>query len=213
MSHWNFCQHFWVLIIHLVPLQELELRWMLWERLQREHALNNVCNQTNGWARHHRRGDVETRTHKSRCGGTGVGFLSFIKRSVCQSHLVLSVNYHSLFFIIWVKTNIGCVFFPAALLYGWGYTQFVCCLLRSKTRRVSSRGSWSLAIREHLPLRMLCFRRVLWRWSFHQRPHGASPAFAEADQRLRSWELQTKPHQFQKNETRRSACLSPRSWM
>ncbi len=97
-----------------VPLQELELRRMLWECLQRDHALNNMCNQTNGWARHHGQCDVETRKHKSTFGGTDVSFLSFSKRSECQSYLVLSVHYHSLFFLVWVKTNIA-PFWPGRL--------------------------------------------------------------------------------------------------
>ncbi len=69
---------------NIVPFQELELRRTLWERLQRDHALNNVCNQTNGCARRHGQGDEETRKHKSMCGGTGISFLSFSKRSVCK---------------------------------------------------------------------------------------------------------------------------------
>ncbi len=48
-----------------------------------------------------------------------------------------------------------------------------------------------------------------WEGAFTSIPCGASSAFAEADQQLCSWELQTKPHQFQKNGTRRSACLPP----
>ncbi len=40
-----------------------------------------------------------------------------------------------------------------AQYYGWGYTQFVCCLLESRARRVSSRGSCLLC--ECLSLRML----------------------------------------------------------
>ncbi len=42
-----------------------------------------MCNQSNGRARRHGRGDVATRKLKSTCGGTGVSFLSFSKRSVC----------------------------------------------------------------------------------------------------------------------------------
>ncbi len=90
---------FWCLDMALVPLQEPELRQkMLWERLQRDHALNHMCNQFNGRARRHGRGDVTTRKLKSTCGGTGVSFLSFSKRCVCvssfsfcESYLVLSV--------------------------------------------------------------------------------------------------------------------------
>ncbi len=57
-----------------VPRGNEMLRQMLWESLQRDNALINVCNQTNGWARCHGQGDVETRKHKSMCGGTGVSF-------------------------------------------------------------------------------------------------------------------------------------------
>ncbi len=80
ISYYDQC---WKQLCCLIfPLQELELRRTLWERLQRDHALNHVCNQTNLWERRHRRGEVETRKHKSTCGGTGVSFLSFSKRSV-----------------------------------------------------------------------------------------------------------------------------------
>ncbi len=64
----------------------------LWECLQCDHALNHVCNQTNGWARHHGRGDVKTSKHKSTWGGTGLSFMSFSNRySVCVCRSVLWV--------------------------------------------------------------------------------------------------------------------------
>ncbi len=68
----------------------------------------------------------------------------------------------------------GCVLFPTTLLYGWRYTQFVCCLLGSKTRRVSSRGR---DLREHLSMRMLYFQKVLLRGSLHQRSSRCQPCF------------------------------------
>ncbi len=68
------------------------------ECLQRDHALNHMCNQSNRRARRHRRGDVVTRKLKSTCGGAGISFLSFSKLSVCvsvrcESYLVLSVKH------------------------------------------------------------------------------------------------------------------------
>ncbi len=94
--------------------------------------------------------------------------------TLCLSALlVLSVNYHMLFFLIRVKTNrwewavsqAVCSSYHASLWVGIRYTQFVCCLLGSKTRRVSSRGR---DLREHLSMRMLYFQRVLLRGSLHQ---------------------------------------------
>ncbi len=49
----------------VVPLQETRaVSKTLWERLQLDHALNHMCNQSNGRARRHRRGDVVTRKLK-----------------------------------------------------------------------------------------------------------------------------------------------------
>ncbi len=47
----------------------------LGECLQHDHALNHICNQSNGRASRHRRGGVMTRKLKSTCGGAGVSFL------------------------------------------------------------------------------------------------------------------------------------------
>ncbi len=63
----------------------------LWERLQRDHALSHMCKHTNGWARHHGRGDVETRKHKSTCGGTGVRFCHSATATLCVCHSLLWV--------------------------------------------------------------------------------------------------------------------------
>ncbi|KAI2644940.1 Transposon Ty3-G Gag-Pol polyprotein [Labeo rohita] len=58
--------------------QELELRHqMLGERLQREHALNHMCNQSNREARRHGRVTSRTRKLKSTCAGTGTQLHSF----------------------------------------------------------------------------------------------------------------------------------------
>ncbi|KAI2657541.1 hypothetical protein H4Q32_008891 [Labeo rohita] len=54
---------------------------MLGQCLQCDHALKHVCIQSNGKARHHRRGDVETRKLKSTCGACSRQLLSFSKRS------------------------------------------------------------------------------------------------------------------------------------
>lgn len=42
-------------VYNVVPFQKLEL----WECLQHDHALKQVCKQSNGEARRHGRGDVE----------------------------------------------------------------------------------------------------------------------------------------------------------
>ncbi len=68
-----------------------------WEHPQHDHTLNHVCNQTNEWARRHGRCDVESRKHKSTCGGTSVSlqpllcvFLSFSVVSLIWGYLSLT---------------------------------------------------------------------------------------------------------------------------
>ncbi len=108
--------------------------------------------------------------------------LSVIQQALCVSALFGVVCQLSLFIFPYTSENkqaragslSGCVLFPATLLYGWGYTQFVCCLLGSKTRRVSSQGR---DLREHLPMRMLYFERVLLRGSLHQHSSRCQPCF------------------------------------
>ncbi len=107
------------------------------------------------------------------CHSVSTLCLSALFGVVCQLSLVI-FPYTSENKQVRVGSISGCVLFPATLLYGWGYTQFVCCLLGSKTRRVSSRGRDS---REHLPMRMLYYQRVLLRGSLHQRSSWCQPCF------------------------------------
>ncbi len=71
---------------------------MLWERLQHDHALNYVCNQTDGWARLHGRGDVETRKHKSTSGGMASAFCHSASATLCVSADLCCESYLVLFF-------------------------------------------------------------------------------------------------------------------
>ncbi len=52
------------------------------------------------------------------------------------------------------------------------------------------------------------FGRFSWEGAFTSIPRRASPAFVESDQRLRSWESQTKPHQFRWAFEKHIVCTS-----
>ncbi len=72
------------------------------------HHYNHMWNQANGWAKHHGRGDVETRKDKRMCGGTGISFLSFNNRysvCVCRSVLWVLVSVVCLCAITWNKLH------------------------------------------------------------------------------------------------------------
>ncbi len=179
-----------------VPLQELELRRTLWECLQRDHTLNNMCNQTNGWAR---RGDERPGSIKA--------------RALCVSDLFGVVCPLSLFTFPYMSedkhrperaaSQAVCSSLPC--FFTGGDTQFVCCQLGSKTRRVNSRGSWLLALWERLPQHMLCFRRVLLRGSLHQRSSRCQPCF-------RCCAHGNRRQNHTRSRTRHSAGLPPRRW-
>ncbi len=117
--------------------------------------------------------------------------LSVIQQAlcVCQSYLVLSVHYHSLFNLIRVKTNIGkggqhlrlCVLLcPRYITGGDTHSLCVVCL------RVAAES-----LCERLSLRMLYSWRALFEeGGFTSIPRGAGPAFAEVERLLCSWESQ-----------------------
>ncbi len=99
-----------------------------------------------------------------------------IQQELCvyQSNLVLYVDYHSLFpsredkHMAGVSSISDCVFFSARAHYGWGYTQFLCCLLESRARRVSSRGFQLPALRMFVTAYALLSEGSLWGGSLHQ---------------------------------------------
>ncbi len=158
----------------------------LWERLQRDHALSHVCKHTNGWGRHHGRGDVETRKHKSTCGGTGVRFCHSATTTLCDCHSLLWVLFGVVCLLQALKLSSTVAISATKLVLGreqiavrsslqMYFTQSVCCLLFCEAFLTVYACSLRLSQAE---------------WAFTCVPRSVGPVFANAERWLRLWESQ-----------------------
>ncbi|KAI2651994.1 Transposon Ty3-G Gag-Pol polyprotein [Labeo rohita] len=152
----------------------------LWERLQRDRALNHVCNQTNGRTKRHRRVTSLTRKHKSTCARTSMSKKSEKTKNVSKpgfracvppcSRYISSGDTHAL-----CVACLGAEHAASAL-------ERADCPHCDALRRIATHC-------DALPMRLLRSRKDLFsaEGSFISVPRGSGPSSAEAERRLHSW--------------------------
>ncbi|KAI2664009.1 Transposon Ty3-G Gag-Pol polyprotein [Labeo rohita] len=141
----------------------------LWERLQRDRALNHVCNQTNGRTKRHRR---------QRSVFVSVLFPFWLL--VCTTFILEQMSKKSEKTKNVSKPGFRACVPPCSRYISSGDTHALCVACLGAEHAAS-------ALERALPMRLLRSRKDLFSAEGSFIPRGSGPASAEAERRLHSW--------------------------
>ncbi|KAI2663175.1 Transposon Ty3-G Gag-Pol polyprotein [Labeo rohita] len=150
----------------------------LWERLQRDRALNHVCNQTNGRTKRHRR---------QRSVFVSVLFPFWLL--VCTTFILEQMSKKSEKTKNVSKPGFRACVPPCSRYISSGDTHALCVACLGAEHAASALERSDCPHCDALPMRLLRSRKDLFsaEGSFISVPRGSGPASAEAERRLHSW--------------------------